>query len=227
MSQLEPRIRRQPSLANQVREAICEDIASGRLTRGERIVLERLAERLGVSPTPVREAVARLVQDRLIIEMPDGRLQIVPLTREYVLDIFLVRAALEGLAAELAAARLTAADLARLKQSMQSATAGLAGGDFDAYMASDALLHDSMRTAPSSPTLTQELQSLQAHVAYIRAYSQRHVGDHLRMSHDEHRTVVDALASRDAAAARQAMESHIRRAGERIVQLIAFEERPT
>jgi len=224
MALLQQRIHRQPSLASQVQAALRDDIAMGKLARGERIVVEHLAEQLGVSPTPVREAVACLVQDGLICETPDGKLQVVPLTRDYVLDIFLVRSALEGLAAELAATRMSIADLTTLQQAIKSTTTALANRDYDVYVATDALLHRSVRTTAGSLVLSRELHALEVHVAYIRGYSQRHVGDHLPLSHQEHRIVVEALVQRDALAARRAMEQHIRQSGERIAQLIEFED---
>jgi len=220
---LEQRIRRQPSMTSQVRTALCEDIANGTLIRGERIVVERLAERFGVSPTPVREAVAGLIQDGLIGETFEGKLRVVPLTRDYVLDTFAVRSVLEGLAAELAATRITAADLATLSQALQDTTAALTQGDYGVYMTTDMLFHGLIGTAAGNPVLAHELQSLQVHVAYIRGYAQRHAGEHMARSHQEHGQVVAALASRDPIAARQAMEQHIRQSGARIAQLIAFE----
>lgn len=221
---LEQRIHRRPSITSQVRTALCEDIANGTLARGARIVVERLAERFGVSPTPVREAVAGLIQDGLISETFDGKLQVVLLTRDYVLDTFAVRSVLEGLAAELAATRIAAADLATLSQALQETTAALARGDYAVYMTTDTLFHGLIGAAAGNPVLARELQSLQVHVAYIRGYAQRHVGEHMARSHQEHGQVVDALAGRDPIAARQAMEQHIRQSGERIAQLIEFEE---
>jgi DNA-binding GntR family transcriptional regulator len=221
---LEQRIRRQPNLASQVYAALCEDITTGVLARGERVVVDRLADHLGVSPTPVREAVACLVKDGLICEAPDGKLQVVPLTRDYVVEIFLVRGALEGLAAELAAPRIDAADLGRLREALQETGDALASGDYAAYVATDALLHGAVRAAAGNRALARELQALEAHVAYIRGYAQRHHGEHMARSHAEHTRVVDALAGRDAPGARAAMERHIRRSGERIARLIEFEE---
>lgn len=209
------RIRRPPSMTSQVRTALCEDIANGTLARGER---------LGVSPTPVREAVAGLVQDGLIRETGDGKLQVVPLTRDYVLDLFAVRSALEGLAAELAATRMAAADLATLARALQETTTALAGGEYGVYVATDALFHGLVGAAAGNPVLARELQAVEGHVAYIRGYAQRHVGEHMARSHQEHAQVVAALVERDPIAARQAMERHIRQSGERIAQLIAFEE---
>jgi DNA-binding GntR family transcriptional regulator len=95
-------IRRRPSLADQVYEALTDSISIGRLQPGERLVLDRLAEQLGVSQTPIREALARLMHDGIIEEAPHGKLRMISITPRYVSDAFLVRASLEGVAAELA-----------------------------------------------------------------------------------------------------------------------------
>jgi DNA-binding GntR family transcriptional regulator len=218
------RIHRQPTLASQVRTALSEDIAAGALAPGQRILIERLAERLGVSPTPVREAIACWVEDGLIRKSADGRLQVVPLTRAYVVDVFLVRRALEGLAAELAASRLSDDELALLRASLAETTRGLEHGDFGPYVATDALLHGLVATAAGSPMLARELEVLQTHIAYVRGYAQRQAGDHMQLSHGEHERLLAALAGRDPAAARATMEQHIHQSGERIARLMAFDE---
>ena len=217
------RIHRQPTLASQVRNALSEDIAAGALAPGQRILIERLAERLGVSPTPVREAIACWVEDGLIRKSADGKLQVVPLTREYVSDVFLVRRALESLAAELAAIGLADAELETLRSALDETTSGLERGDIRPYVATDALLHGMVAAAAGSPMLARELEVLQAHIAYVRGYAQRQAGDHMRLSHGEHERLFAALARRDPTAARAAMEQHIRQSGARIAQLTTFE----
>jgi len=217
------RIRRQPSLAQQAYTALVEDIASGALPSGERIRIEHLADHLGVSPTPVREAIACLVQEGIIHKSPDGKLQVVALTYPYVMDVFLVRSALEGLAAELAATHVTDTDLERLAEALERTTKDLERDDFDAYVATDVLLHGTTIASAGSATLSRELASLHAHVAYVRGYAQRHSGEHMRQSHREHLVVLAALVKRDPAIARHAMEQHIRRSGERIARIIECE----
>src|SRR5919206_5268671 len=118
MGSSQKRIQRGPSLAMQVHDALLEQITTGRLEPGERLIIERLADQLGVSQTPVREAVARLIQEGLTTEAANGRLQVISLTEQYVRDTFLVRSALEGLGTELAAPRLSEADLTALQTLM-------------------------------------------------------------------------------------------------------------
>lgn len=215
-------IKRAPSLATQVYEAILDSIVSGQREPGARIVVEHVAEQLGVSPTPVREALARLLQEGLISETATGKLQVVPLTPRYVADTFFVRGALEGLAAELAAPRISAAQLALLHAALVETAAALPAGDVTVYAATDALLHRTICDVANNAVLAREIQMLQFHVDYIRGYSQRQAGEHLRLSHDEHVRLLAALSLHDGLAAREAMETHIRNASARIAQLIDF-----
>lgn len=222
MSNPGPGVQRSRSLALQVHAALLELIRAGQLQPGERVVIERLAEQLGVSQTPVREAVARLAQEGLVVEGASGRLQIVALSEQYVRDVFLVRGALEGLCAELATQRIAAAELDELRRQMGETSAALARGDHGPYTRSDASLHALLIARAANAVLAKELSSLQPHVDLIRSYSQRNDGAHLRDSHQEHLAILAALAARDSALARSATERHIRNAGERIVHLIDF-----
>jgi len=194
------------------------------LTSGERLLIEHLAERLGVSPTPVREALACLIQEGMVLKTPEGKLQVVPLTHAYVVDVFLVRGALEGLATELAATRIKEEALAQLAEVLEQTTAALEHDAFGPYMEADALSHRTVALAAGSALLSRELETLQSHIAYVRGYAQRHGGDHMRASHHEHQCIYQALARRDADAARRSMEQHIRNSGERIARLIAYEK---
>jgi DNA-binding GntR family transcriptional regulator len=215
-------VRRAPTLATQVHEAILELITGGHIAPGERLVMERIAEQLGVSQTPVREAAARLVQEGLAVEAASGRLHVVALTESYVRDVFMVRSVLEGLCVELAAAQVTPADLEPLNQLLLETSATLPSGDHRAYARSDALLHSLMVERAGNRVLVRELQTLNPHIELIRGYSQRIDGAHLRASHQEHLQILGALQRGDVPRARFAMENHIRRALERIAGLVQF-----
>lgn len=216
------RIRRPRSLAFQVHDALVDGLASGELMPCGRIVVEHLAEQLGVSPTPVREAVARLIQEGLVTEGTSGKLQVVPLTPGYVHDTFLVRSRLEGLAAELAAPRLSATQLTELREDHATTDAALDQGNYEVYIHGDATLHRTIYEVSGNQVLAREISALEAHINYIRGYSQRRAGDHIRRSHAEHGLLIEALAAGDPDAARQAMETHINQARDRIITLIDF-----
>lgn len=201
--------------------AISELIVAGQLRPGEPVRVERLAAWLGLAPAPVREALARLVDEGLIVELPGGEARVVELDERYVREVFLVRSGLEGLCVELATPRIAPDDLAGLVAMLERTGAALARGDPEAYGRADAALHRLVTAAADNRILLAELCALQPHVDLIRTYTQRGQGTHLPASHGEHLAIVAALQRRDAAAARQCMERHIRAAGERTLRLLA------
>jgi DNA-binding GntR family transcriptional regulator len=215
-------VQRSRSLALQVHTALLDLVRKGALQPGERVVIERLAELLGVSQTPVRESVARLAQEGLVVEGASGRLYMVALSEPYVRDVFWVRGALEGLCAEVATPLLSRADQDDLEAQLAATHAAFAQDDYGPYMQSDARLHELLITRTPNAMLRKELLSLQPHVELIRSYSQRTNGAHLRASHQEHVQICAAFRAGDAALARMRTEQHIRHAGERIIKLIDF-----
>jgi DNA-binding GntR family transcriptional regulator len=213
---------RRPNLSEQTYNALCDGIVNGALKPGTRIVLERLADDLGVSPTPVREAVARLMQEGLVVDDTTGKLTVVPLTRTYVHDTFWVRASLEGLAAELATPVISSSKLEALNDSLQDAAGGLARGNAAPYIESDRFFHQVIADEANSQPLVRELSALQTHTSFIRGYAQRRLGDHIHKSQEEHIRILAEMNSRNADAARQLMEAHIRRTADRIIRLTEF-----
>jgi len=225
LSRLEPSVRRPANLSAHVYEAVAKSIAYGDLRPGARVVVEHVAQQLGVSQTPVREAMGRLINEGLFVECGAGRFQVAHLTPAYVSETFLVRSALEGLAAELAAPRFSASELEEMVAAQAEADRSLRRGDLDAYVQFDHTLHRSIFETAGNAVLLRELVPLQIHVDFIRHYSREHAGEHISSSHAEHGPVINALRSKDAQKSRDAMETHIRQAGRRIVRLIDFHSR--
>src|SRR5260221_6939910 len=109
-----PMVRR--VLREQVRERLIDDILSGRLLPGTRIVETRLAQELGVSQAPVREALRDLELFGFVVSSPFRGTQVRQILPEDLLEIYPVRAALEGVAARAAATRINEAGLSRLEE---------------------------------------------------------------------------------------------------------------
>jgi DNA-binding GntR family transcriptional regulator len=225
LAPLESSVRRPANLSLHVYDAVTNGIATGGLRPGARIVVEHVARQLGVSQTPVREALGRLIIEGLVMESGSGRLQVMPLTPAYVSETFLVRGALEGLAAELAAPRIAEAQLAAFAATFDEVDLAMRQGTGDAYARFDDSFHRSIYEIAGNAVLLRELVPLQIHVDFIRHYSRGHPGEHISLSHAEHRAIIEALCSRDARRSRKAMETHIRNAGLRIERLIDFDSR--
>jgi len=218
-------VQRGMALSTQVHAALADSIATGRIAPRERLVLDRIAEQLGVSPTPVREAINRLIQDGLIEDAGNGRFHVVGLTAAYVIDTFAVRGALEGLAAELAAPRISAAHLAALRQGLIDIDETVDRGEYEVFASLDNALHQIIRDAAGNLVLSRELRPLQIHIGLIytyvnETYSRPQLAEYVQRSHAEHKRIVAVLAERDPGLARETVEQHVRDAGERYAGLI-------
>ena len=104
-----------PTLADQAYRALREEIISGQLKPGERITERHLASRLGVSPTPVREALQRLEHEQLIERTDTRRIQIAEPSAHRLYELTLIEAALRGVGAKLAAENATDRELAEIE----------------------------------------------------------------------------------------------------------------
>lgn len=213
-------IRREPSLTVKIYEALAERIVAGELRPGDPIIIEQIAAMLDVSPTPVRESLARLAEQGVITKGRNGRMSVLQLTPEYVRDSFFVRGALEGLAAELAATRITADELATLQNHVEAIAQYTTLGDFSLYKDSIDEIYNIIEAAAANPTLSRELSVLRFHTAFIRSRTRRYFPEQLDAIHRELRALVDALARGDAQGARDTAVSNLRNAGQRVATIL-------
>ena len=114
-----------PTLADQAYTALREAIVAGELPRGEKITERGLAERLQVSPTPVREALRRLEQDRLVERTGPRSIRVADINDADIAEVSAIEDTLRGLAARLAAANATPEQLARLERELEAAEAAV------------------------------------------------------------------------------------------------------
>src|SRR5436190_1052312 len=140
--------------------AIRDAIVDGTLAPGERLRDQELQAWLGLSRTPVREALARLEQDGLVESAPQRFTRVAPLDRRAARDAFPVVAALHALAAELAHPRLVAADVARMEEANAGFAGALAAGDVDAALAADDAFHDVFLKAGANSEIPKALDRL-------------------------------------------------------------------
>src|SRR5262245_16131867 len=198
------------TLADSVYETLLEAILSGKLSSGVELNEVALSRELGVSRTPVHEALAWLAADELI-ELAGSRARVKKLSAREVEDIYDVRLLLECAAAERAAERMDGKTL----QELRAAANELAKGRKDADWARRAIdfdlrFHDVVAGASGNARLRTEISRYRL---LVRAFC-RLTGEHLhnlRNSFEEHLVILKALERRDARAARQAMAVHIQR----------------
>lgn len=201
---------------------ILEAIEAGDYKPGDRLVELELAERLGVSRTPVREALQRLETQSMLIR--DGRSLIVAtLDHNQLAELYVVRSELEGLAARLAARHATDEEI-RVLRSMMEEDRLLLGGDPRALSRANKRFHKQIHLASHNRFLVQQLDLVHRSMALMANTSFAAEGrDEVAIS--EHDQIVQAIAARDGDAAYTALKAHISKAFETRLRVDAGELR--
>ena len=202
---------RDGSLVDEIRGHLLEDLVRCTLRPGQMIQLSRLAEDYGTSRTPVREALTQLERQGLVQAVPYKGYLVRPIDLADVHDVFFMRRLIEGAGAELAAKSISPAAIVKLRR-MKAPNVTTMTIDYDRYAQG---FHRTVATASGSPRLVETFDNLYNNV---RRLMYAGIGDpRPDLISREHATIVDALASRDPAAARASMEQHITRIQQRAV----------
>lgn len=189
---------------------ILEAIDGGIYRPGDRLVESELADRFGVSRTPIREALQKLETQSMLTR--DGRSLIVAsLDHNQLAELYVVRGELEGLAARLAAQHSTAEEIHVLAAMVAEDHAIVS--DPDAMARANRRFHKQIHLASHNRYLVQQLDLVHRSMALMASTSIRAEGRG-RATLEEHQTIVDAIAARDGEAAYAALKSHISRAFE-------------
>jgi DNA-binding GntR family transcriptional regulator len=200
---------RRPPLVDDVHEAIKALIMDHRIAPGARVPIDGLARELGVSPTPVREALARLESAQLVVKEPLRGYRTTPLlTLAQLDDLYQFRLLIEPWAAARAAER--AGDEGRARLAAEFASADAPADDtyaaYRAFSAHDARFHLLVAELAGSDQVRQAFQRTHWHLHIYRLHYDRGIGP---KALDEHRRITDAVLAGDAAAADAAMRRHL------------------
>ena len=204
----------------QLREAIEEEIATGRLPPGIKLDESELAARFGVSRTPVREALRLLVGEGLLENRPHRGSVVAQVTPNRLVEMFEVMAELESMCARLASRRMTDEEMATLQAAHEACRAAATSRDSDAYFYANEGFHFAIYAGSHNAFLAEQAASLQRKLRPYRRLQLR-VRDRVRRSFEEHQGIVDALRSGDGAAAGDRLRHHVVVQNERFADLIA------
>ena len=196
-------------LRQQVVRVIREDILGGRLTPGQRLIETNLCETYGVSRTVIREALRQLESERLITVRPNMGPIVTTLTDSEIRAIYVVRAALEGLAGKLFAENAKPQDCRALLRLRDRLDKEYRKGDIDSREAIKAEFYALLLRGGGNEVLTEQLRSIHARIAMFRRFAFVNE-DRIEPSIRELETIIGAAAqSRDPEAAWAACEHHI------------------
>lgn len=212
------RLHRPPSLTERVFRQLRDAIVQNELAPGTTVTIERLAALLGVSRTPVREALPALQQLGLIVSVENGVLHVTPLDGTYVWEVYAVRSALESLAAEVIASRLTDDDLVELRASALPPEPP-SDGDYSEMFGPDLGLHDYIRQHSPLAFVNALMDAVQFHRSRILHLEHSASATYRKASYEEHRAIVDAFERRDGRAVRILMQQHLDRIGSEVAAL--------
>jgi len=199
---------------------ILDAIEAGQFKPGDRLVESELADRFGVSRTPVREALQRLETQSMLTR--DGRSLIVAsLDHNQLSELYAVRGELEGLAARLAARHATDEEVHVLRSMVRDDRA-LVGGDPRALSRANKRFHRLIHLASHNRFLVQQLDLVHRSMALVATTSFAAEGRDLKAM-DEHDAIVVAIEARDGEAAARALKTHISHAYETRLRVDAGE----
>lgn len=197
-----------PTRADQLRRTLEEDIFSGRVKPGDRLDEQSLAQRFGVSRTPVREALRQLSASGLIEVRPRQGAVVAVITLPRLIEMFEVMAELEGMCARLAARRMTEAERKAIVALVDDADDFAEKVDLEGYYVNNRQFHDAIYAGSHNHVLEEMTRGLHHRTAPYRRHQLNRPG-RIHESLAEHKLVVEAILSGDAEAAGRAMHRHV------------------
>ncbi|MFN3614556.1 MAG: GntR family transcriptional regulator [Rubrimonas sp.] len=206
--------------AGALRDALEEEILTGRLRPGDRLEEQALADRFGVSRTPIREALFQLSAAGLVVQKPRRGAVVAEVGPVRLAEMFEVMAELEALCARLAARRASAEELAAIRAAHEGCMAAAEAGEGDAYFYGNERFHALIRAAGRNHFLHEQAETLHKRLRPYRRLQLR-AHDRIRASFEEHGRIVEALETGDGEAAARVMRAHIAVQGDRFHDLLA------
>jgi len=191
-------------LSSQVLEALKEMIANHRFKPGARINVEQLTKEFGVSRTPVWEAVRRLEQEGLVINMPNRGVFMAEFTPEMAVGLYEVRAVLEDLTGKLAAKRIKIQTLEEMEKCLESQKEVIEKQDLIEYSRLDFEFHAAVYKSCGNPYLQEFLQAIKNKMRPISM----HIEPILPRLYQDHQKILKALKDRDPKKAGAVLRGH-------------------
>lgn len=206
-------------LRDVVFQTLKEAILTGKLRPGERLMEIHLADELGVSRTPVRDAIHNLELEGLVVMLPRRGAHVARISEKNVVDVLEVRRALEGLSVDLGCARMTEADHEALKEACRNFEEVTKEGTVQEVAQADVLFHGVILSATGNKKLIAIMQGLsdQLYRYRLEYLKERQYYPSLI---EEHRVITEALINREVDVAVAHIKTHIDRQAQAILRSI-------
>ena len=195
-----------------LREVVCETlrnaIVAGILQPGERLMEIQVAEELGVSRTPVREAIRKLELEGFVVMIPRRGTYVSDLSIKDITEVFEVRTSLDILAAGLAAERITEEELEQMERLLVEIGGYIEENDMEKIVEADSQFHDILYRASRNERLVGIINNLREQLTRFRSLSMSYPG-RLKAMFAEHTRMVESLGQRNVALAQQLAGEHM------------------
>ncbi len=199
------------SLEEHVYERLEEDILTGVYKRGEPLTELSLSASFGISRTPVRAAIHRLAEEGLVKLYPNRGAVVTGIGKDDIIDIYKIRMRLDGLAAAMAAEKMSDEDIAKLRESVELSEFYTKKHDTEHQKELDSEFHELIYSASGSRMLAEILTELHKKAKLYRKMSLGTSGRAER-SIAEHRDILEAIEARDAKSAERLTQNHVQKA---------------
>lgn len=196
-------------LRDEVFNTLRERILKGTLKPGERLMEIHLADQLGVSRTPIREAIRMLELEGLVKMVPRKGALVAKISREDLQDVLEVRKALDTLAVKLACERITTEEIVRLKEAEEYFEKKLKDGDATEIAEADVAFHDVIQAASKNKRLKSMISNLAERIYRYRFEYIKQQSDGGKTLIDEHRQIIECIEKRNIEESIKAIEIHI------------------
>lgn len=205
---------------NTLRQAIL----TGELKPGERLMEIHLADKLGVSRTPIREAIRKLELEGLVTMIPRKGAEVARITEKSMNDVLEVRRAMDALCAELACERITDEETEQLRQACVAFEMAVKTRDVKKIAQADVELHDIIVKATGNQRLVQLINNLSEQMYRYRFEYIKDTSQHQRLI-EEHRVIYESILKKDRETASQAARVHIDNQKKAIIAQIRSEKK--
>nr|MDP2190317.1 GntR family transcriptional regulator [Rhodoferax sp.] len=196
------------ALHEQVVQRLRQMLVEGQIAPGAKLNERALSEELRVSRTPLREAIKMLAAEGLVELLPNRGAIAVELSEADILNTFEVMAGLEAQSGELAAQRITDAELAEIKAMHYEMMAAYTRRDLSNYYRLNAAIHRAINVAARNPVLTDIYKQVNARLQALRFRSNQD-GEKWKRAMQEHEQMVEALSAHDPVAMRAVLADHL------------------
>jgi DNA-binding GntR family transcriptional regulator len=213
------KVSKRKSLREEVYESLKKSILHGKLTGGQRLIEETLADQIGISRTPVREAFHKLERDDLVTRLPKGGFAVREFTKEDVEEIFGIRSALESYASYLASLHITPEKISQLEKKVKELEDALEKRDDEKFIQLNTEFHDLIYKSCKSKKLIEMINNFRDYFYRYRS-ALIHTEKGMNYSIEDHRRMLEAMKKKNPRLVERLVRNHLARGKELIIREI-------